>query len=262
MLGEPGARSCPDNRAVLRSVVRALLVRNPGSPELDDWLAKAERAAAADSARTMPDELRTSLALTRTLAALLRGDLAASTISIDALQAAAGSDALSAALGTALQHFASGASEAALRCADQALNASESGERGTRAWLRAIVVSAALDLGQRDRAAASCSCSKQPVRRRDADRAMQRYLRGWLAALDGTSGACEDQGRGETALEAGLPWLNASHAQRCRAFWPMQAISAAVKRSCAAPTRSPSGGEPIVALRRAPRCRGSLACGR
>jgi len=212
MLGESGAR-IPARTIVQSSaaLARALLVRSPGSPELDGWLAKAERAAAGDNARSVPVELRTSLALTRTLAALLRGDLAASAISIDALHAAAeGSDAVSPAIGTALQHFASGASEAALRFAEEALNASESGERGGRAWLRAIVVAAALDLGQRDRARSELQlleAAGAPSRR--ADRAMQRYLRGWLAALDAdASGALrETRAAAETALEAGLPWL-------------------------------------------------------
>jgi DNA-binding SARP family transcriptional activator len=212
MLHQPEARI--PARTIVQStaaLVRALLVRNPGSPELGEWLAKAERAAAGDSVCTAPVELRTSLALTRTLAALLRGDLAASAISIDALQAAAaGSDALSAALGTALQHFASGMSDAALRVADEALNASESGERGTRAWLRAVVISAALDLGQHDRARSELQlleAAGAPSRR--ADRAMQRYLRGWLAALDGDASGTlrETRAAAETALEAGLPWL-------------------------------------------------------
>ena len=211
MLREPGAR-IPARTIVQSSaaLVRALLVRNPGGPELDEWLAKAERAAAGDAVRTVPDELRTSLALTRTLAALLSGDVAASAISIDALHTATGSDPLSAALGTALQHFASGSSEAALRVADEALNASESAERGARAWLRAIIVSAALDLGQRDRARSELQLLEAAgAAARRADRAMQRYLRGWLAALDGdASGALrETRAAAETALEAGLPWV-------------------------------------------------------
>ena len=195
------------------ALVRALLVRNPGSAQIDEWLKKAERAAAGDGARALASDLRVSLSLSRTLAMLLRGDLAACAMSIDTLQAAAAEhDPASAALGAALQHLASGASDAALRVAEGALNAADAagGERGVLAWLRLIVTAAALDAGQRDRARSELQrmeAEGAPPRR--ADRAMQRYLRGWLASLDGdASGALrETRAAAETALEAGLPWL-------------------------------------------------------
>jgi DNA-binding SARP family transcriptional activator len=206
MLRESSAR-IPARTIVQSSValVRALLVRSPGGAELDEWLAKAERAAAGGGVQSA--DLRIALALARTLAALLRGDLSASAISLDALQAAAGHEATG--LGTALQHFASGASESALKVAEEALNASESGERGVRASLRAIVIAAALDTGQRDRARSELQQLEAASTSRRADRAIQRYLRGWLASLDGdASGALrETKAAAETALEAGLPWL-------------------------------------------------------
>ena len=203
-------------RAIVQSstaLVRALLVRTPRSAELDEWLGKAERAATGDGGRTVSPDLRVSLALTRTLAALLRGDLAACSMSIDVLCAvAAEHDPASLALGTALQHLASGTPESALRAAEDALNASESAqdERATRGWLRAILVAAALDAGQRDRARGELQrLEAAAVSPRRGDRAMQRYLRGWLAALDGdASGALrETRAAAETALEAGLSWL-------------------------------------------------------
>jgi len=163
---------------------RALLVRNPASEELDGWLA-----------------------------ALFRGDFTASAMSIDALQAAGSAhDALSIALASALQQLVTGASEAALRIAQEALAAAESegGGRSGEAWLRVVGVAAALDAGQRDPARSELQrLEAAGGRARRGDRAVQRYLRAWLAALDeDASGALrEARGAAETALEAGLPWL-------------------------------------------------------
>src|SRR6185503_10167746 len=158
---------------------RALLVRNPGSKELDGWLA-----------------------------ALFRGDFTASAMSIDALQAAGSAhDALSIATASALQQLVTGASEAALRIAQEALaaNESEGGGRSGEAWLRVVGIAAALDAEQRDQARSELQrLEAAGGRGRRGDRAVQRYLRAWLAALDGdASGALrEARGAAETALEA------------------------------------------------------------
>ena len=163
---------------------RALLVRNPGSKELDGWLA-----------------------------ALFRGDFTASAMSIDDFQAAgAAQDALSIAIASALQQLVTGASEAALRIAQEALAGAESegGGRSGEAWLRVVGVAAALDAGQRDPARSELQrLEAAGGRARRGDRAVQRYLRAWLAALDeDASGALrEARAAAETALEAGLPWL-------------------------------------------------------
>ena len=163
---------------------RALLVRNPGSKELDGWLA-----------------------------ALFRGDFTASAMSIDALQAAGSAhDALSIAIALALQQLVTGASEAALRIAQEALAASESeeGGRSGEGWLRVVGIAAALDAGQRDQARSELQrLEAAGGMARRGDRAVQRYLRAWLAALDeDASGALRDsRAAAETALEAGLPWL-------------------------------------------------------
>lgn len=163
---------------------RALLVRNPGSEDLDGWLA-----------------------------ALFRGDFTASAMSIDSLQASGSAhDALSIAIASALQQLVTGASDAALRIAQEALTASDSegGERSGDAWLRVVGVAAALDAGQRDQARSELQrLEAAGGRARRGDRAIQRYLRAWLAALDeDASGALrEARAAAETALEAGLPWL-------------------------------------------------------
>jgi ATP/maltotriose-dependent transcriptional regulator MalT/DNA-binding SARP family transcriptional activator len=163
---------------------RALLVRNPGSEELDGWLA-----------------------------ALFRGDFTASAMSIDALQASGSAhNALSIAIASALQQLVTGASDVALRIAQEALAASESegGGHSGEAWLRVVGVAAALDAGQRDPARSELQrLEAAGGRARRGDRAVQRYLRAWLAALDeDAAGALrEARAAAETALEAGLPWL-------------------------------------------------------
>lgn len=185
MLRESAARIPPGISAQAAAALgRALLVRNPGNEELDGWLA-----------------------------ALFRGDFTASAMSIDALQAAgSGHDALSIAMASALQQLGTGASDAALRIAQEALAASESegSERSGEAWLRVVGIAAALDAGQRDQARSELQrLEAAGGRARRGDRAVQRYLRAWLAALDeDASGALrEARAAAETALEAGLPWL-------------------------------------------------------
>jgi hypothetical protein len=207
MLGESAARI--PARAIVQSsavLVRALLVRNPGSPELDEWLAKAERAAARDSVRTVSGELRTSLALTHAgacCAGILRRARSASTSC--RLQRGA---RCASRLGTALQHFASGASEAALEprrrrsMHPSPANAAPGMAAGDRHR-------GALDSGQRDRARSELQqleAAEHVATRRSGDAALSARLarcprRGRFRRAERTKAAAE------TALEAGLPWL-------------------------------------------------------
>lgn len=199
----PG-RSFAQAAAVL---VRALLQRNPGDPELDRWLASAVRAAGSDAMHGA--ELREELALARAMAALLRADVAAGAMSIDALRASAAPNAPARAIAEALQHMIAGADEAAIRVAQEALRAAESeGVRGYDEWLRGILIAAALGAGQRDLARSELQQLDASGMRR-GERALQRYLRAWLAALDGDAAGALREARvaAEVALEAGLPWL-------------------------------------------------------
>ncbi|MGH8674753.1 MAG: AfsR/SARP family transcriptional regulator, partial [Burkholderiales bacterium] len=222
------------------ALARALLVRNPGNAELDKWLASAERAAAAgNETHAESPALRMELAFTRGVAALLRGDFAACAMGIDALRtAAAGYDALPVVILEASQQLAVGAGEAALRMAQQALAAAESeGVRGCDTWLRAIVAAAALGAGQRDRARGELQLLEAAGGRVcRGDRAVQRSLRAWLAALDGDAAGAlrEAKAAAETALEAGLPWLECV----ARAGLGRLLADAGDRRACEAQMRS------------------------
>lgn len=195
------------------ALVRATLLRDPGSMELERWLARAEQAAAAaDSTRPEWADLRTELAFARTLATLLRGDFATAEMSLDSLRAGAqGRDTLAFGIGSAALQLFSGADEAALRIAQESLAAAESeGVRDYDAWLHAILAAAALSAGQRDNARSQLQLlDAAGARVRRGDRALHHYLRGWLAALDGDTAGAQREARTAVgmAVEAGIPWL-------------------------------------------------------
>lgn len=182
----------------------ALIHRQPASPDLDPFLAAAARAIGEGE----PDpELQIEIALVRAIAALLRGDAALSVSCFDALQASGERGATALALVEASQHLIAGANEAALAVATKAL-AGEAGAARTP-WLRALVVAAALGMDERDLARGELQRLETEHRERRGHRAFERYLRGWLAMREGDSSGATREARAaaETALEAGLAWL-------------------------------------------------------
>ena len=73
-----------DAGAALATLIRALLLRDAGAVDLDSWM---ERAAAAMRAADQPPELKASLSLARSTAALLRGDISSAGAILEELTA-------------------------------------------------------------------------------------------------------------------------------------------------------------------------------
>ena len=179
------------------TLVRALLLRDPGNETLEPWLARAGQP------------------LPRALAALLRGDLAAAGAMIEELRARGGElaarESLAVALAAALHQLISGAHQSALGVAREGLAAAESeGLHGSDEWLRAITAAAALGAGDRDAARGELQLLEAGgAKLRRGDRALIHYLRGWLAELDGDAAGAGREAKAALALalETGMPWL-------------------------------------------------------
>jgi len=211
-----GAATAHTEAGALSTLIRATLMRDPGSAELDGWLAGAERAvAASDEAHADAPEVRAGVALARATAALLRGDLAAAGTTLEMIRARAPGipvrDAVAIGTAAALQQLVSGAHEAARGTAFENLAAADSeGLHGYDDWLHAIAAAAALSAGDRDGARSQLQLlDAAGARVRRGERAIHHYLRGWLAALDGdAAGACRDSRTAVgLAVEVGMPWL-------------------------------------------------------
>lgn len=209
---EDPAAAQEESDAVI-ALIRAMLLRNPGSPDLDGWLARAERGAAARPAAHA--RARVHVALARATAALFRGEFAAAGTSLDMLRSRASAipaqDAISIGAAAALQRLAAGAYDAARSAASETLAAAESeGVHGHDEWLRMALAAAALGAGDRDGARGPLQLlDAAGARLRRGDRAMLHYLRGWLAVLDGDRAAAHREAKTSLALaaEVGVPWL-------------------------------------------------------
>jgi len=179
------------------AVARALLLRDAGNPDLDNWIERAR------------------LPLGRAMAALLRGDFAAAGAFVESAQAAARPVAprlaTASAMAAALHHLLDGAHLRALETARTCLTVAESeGLRGYERWLRALAAAAALGAGERDAARAEVlRLEADAAQPRRGDRAILHYLRGWLAAAEGDQEGASRDARSAVALaaETGLPWL-------------------------------------------------------
>jgi DNA-binding SARP family transcriptional activator len=182
----------------------AWIHRQPGTPGLDRILSEAARMLEESEF-----ELRAELALVRATVAALQGNAALSATCLDALHACGEPGAIALALAEALQHFAAGANDAALAVAQKALAAAQDDGANRIASLRALSVAAALGMGQRDLARGELQRLEAQGQDRRGHRALHRYLRSWLAAADADAGGASREARAaaETALEAGLPWL-------------------------------------------------------
>lgn len=183
--------------AAANVMVRALLLRDAGSDELDEWIARAR------------------LPLARAASALLRGNLAAAGAEVEAIQAAARAQpahvSVTADVAAALHYLIDGEHGRALAAArDAAALAEAEGVHGFDRWLRAMAAAASLGAGDRDGAREQIqlleAARSQPRR---GDRALLHYLRGWLAALegDGESALREARAAVAQAADTGLPWL-------------------------------------------------------
>jgi len=185
------------DRIAAGAMARALLLRDAGNAQLEEWIARA-RMPVASAAR-----------------ALLRGEFATAAAAVEAMRAELRNLpahlALAADTAATLQQLLDGAHAEALARARASLARAETeGVRGYDGWLRALAAAAALGAGDRDAARAELQrleSSDEQLRR--GDRAILHYLRGWLASLEGDGDGALREARLAVALatETGLPWL-------------------------------------------------------
>jgi ATP/maltotriose-dependent transcriptional regulator MalT/DNA-binding SARP family transcriptional activator len=198
--------------AELATLLRALLLREAGAPELDAWM---ERAAAVARAADPASGLAAAVSLVRSSAALLRGDIASADATLEEITARAREWAAplpqTVGLTAALHRLLLGAYESAGLKAKQTLDAAAAeGVHAYDAWLGAIVAAGLLGAGQLDAARSELQALEGggAVLRR-GDRAAVHYLRAWLGALEGNNTLAQREARAAVAAaaESGMRWL-------------------------------------------------------
>jgi LuxR family maltose regulon positive regulatory protein len=238
--GAPASAQALDSAAAT-TLVRAVLLRDPGNPGFDARLAQAERAAAADIG-DMASEVRAELSLARVTAVMLRGDYARAGVMIEDLgsrsQGAPARARIALAMAAAVYHVLMGAHQRALDAAHEALAAAEAeGMHSYDGWLRAIAAAALLGTGDRDAARSELQileASAVPLRR--GDRSLVSYLRAWLAWLDGDAALAQREARAAVALtvETGIPVFECL----ARVAWAQLAADGNDRRGCEAQLRA------------------------
>jgi ATP/maltotriose-dependent transcriptional regulator MalT/DNA-binding SARP family transcriptional activator len=201
-----------DAGAALATLIRALLLRDPGAAELDAWM---ERAAAAMRAADQQPELKAALSLARSTAALLRGDLSSAGAILEELTARIKEYAsplpMSIGLASALHQLLVGSYESAgLKARDTLAAAAAEGMHDYDAWLSAINAAALLGAGERDAARSELqSLEANGAALRRGDRAAVHYLRAWLGALESNGALAQREARTAAAMaaESGMPWI-------------------------------------------------------
>lgn len=201
--------------AATATLVRALLLRNPGNDDLERRLNHAEHAA-----RTIPDAAASSallgeLALARAMFGLLRADAAVAAASTHTLLAHAEAQdadtAIALAIITALAQLLAGAHDevpGVVRQGQQLAHSADS--HAYDVWLRMLAAAAALAAGDRDAARDGLLAIETPgAPLRRGDQALNHYLRGWLAALENNATSAGRETKIALALadELGMPGL-------------------------------------------------------
>jgi len=213
LLKESGdGKSVGGDSSTAATLIRALLLRDPGNPELQEWLDRGDRDAAS---ATRGVEVAIELALARATAALVRGDF-------EAAAAIAGGIApapttlnpdirIALSIETTLHRLLDGAHASAQQTAAEGLAiAATEGIHAFDEWLRIMLAMAYLGTGDRESARATIQ-ALEPTggRLRRGDLALVHCLRSGLADLDGdTAGATREAKIALTvAVEMGIPWL-------------------------------------------------------
>ena len=201
--------------AAVATLIRALLLRDPGNERLQPWLDRAERVA-----RTGPDTRAASvilaeLALARAMSALFRGDFTAAEATSSALRSRSAEHSpdmrIAIEVASAMGHLLDGSHETAGRAAREGM--ATAGSEGVHAydeWLRAITAAAALGAGDREVARTELRVLEDSgPRLRRGDQAFAHYLRCWFAAQDGDAALAGREARlaVAVAVELGIPWL-------------------------------------------------------
>ena len=202
--------------AAFTTLIRALLLRDAGSPRLADWLDRAAKVVNASASGDMAeDSPRLSWALVSAAASLARGDVAAADATLEIVRTGAtampANGRLALAVVDSLHHLIGGHSGDALRIAQSGLDlATAEGLHACDGWLRVIAMVASLYGG--DRAGARSLLQEfeaDSPRHRRGDRACIHYVRGWLAALDDDAVTAHREAKMAlaVAVETGIPWF-------------------------------------------------------
>ena len=189
------------------TLIRALLLRDPGNPALADCLRRAGVARSGVAPRTLP----TQTAMAMAMAALLHGDFATAEAMTGDFNADMGDPVRKIGLGfaTALHQFLDGDYDMARQSARGGIVTAEAEGIGAYdGWLRILLGACALGAGDFDGARIELkSLEARDLRR--GDRAAVHFLRGWLAALEGEAAGAQREIKSAMilAIEAGIPWV-------------------------------------------------------
>jgi ATP/maltotriose-dependent transcriptional regulator MalT/DNA-binding SARP family transcriptional activator len=212
LLKESGSgKSVGGDPSTTASLIRALLLRDTGNAELQEWLDRGDR----DAASAKGDDVAVELALARATVALVRGDFA--TASAIAGRIASEPITLNPdmrialAIETTLHHLLDGAHGSAQRSAVDGLAiATAEGIHIFDEWLRIMLAMAHLGAGDREVARATIQAVEGTgTRLRRGDLALLHYLRCGLAGIDGDTAAANREAKIAltVAVEMGIPWL-------------------------------------------------------
>jgi len=197
------------------TLIRALLLRDPGNDRLQQWLDRAERVARASPDTHAASAVLAELALGRAMSALFRGDFTAAEAVSGAMRSRSVEHSpdmrIAIEIASALGHLLDGSQETAARAARECLAiAASEGVHAYDEWLRAIAAAAALGAGDREGARAELRALEDAgTRLRRGDQAFIHYLKCWLAALDGDAATAGREAKlaVAVAVELGIPWL-------------------------------------------------------
>jgi LuxR family maltose regulon positive regulatory protein len=213
LLKENGSgKSAGSDSATTATLIRALLLRDAGNAELQEWLDRGDRDAAS---ATRGVDVAVELALARATGALVRGDFATATAI--AGRFASGPMTLNPemrialAIETTLHHLLDGAHGSAQQAASDGLAiAAAEGIHVFDEWLRVMLAMAHLGAGDREAARAAIQALEATgTRLRRGDLALVHYLRSGLAGLDGDAAGANREAKTAltVAVEMGIPWL-------------------------------------------------------
>ena len=215
LAGAQGTAPPSPDPAAAATLVRAMLLRDPGNEALERWLDHAERVSrSAVDARTVSG-CEVELGLARALSALLRGDAATAEAIVAKLQSTLNEHhpgaGIALGVASALVRLLGGAHAAASRTArDTLASAASEGNHSYDDCLRVIAASAALNAGDAGGAGSELQALETaglPLRR--GVQAFVHYLRCWRAMLDDDRAGASREARMAVAVavELGMPWL-------------------------------------------------------
>ncbi len=170
-----------DSAEAAATIIRAMLMRNPGNPAFAPLLGVVVGAQARSKSACHP-----RIEITRAMAELLRGDFVTADTILGGVPAdpADPSTKVGHQLAVSLRHFLDGEFGEAQRLAGEGIaTADAEGINSYQGWLRIILAAAALGKGDLEEARNRLRAFEGEVPKR-GDRAIVHYLRGWLAAIE------------------------------------------------------------------------------